>query len=172
MESGSTNQAYDAIDEPDDSSSDSASSSSQSTFEPIPQSMNKYNTMKITATTIGSIAAHSSDEKTADLLKLFQLDQQQSNCATKFNFFNHKKINYWKHLIRKVFLQRNIQQLQSQPIISILYDSKLENQISYQRNDRGTLSRTNERENHFSIIVQPANEFATSVSIKKSSKKV
>src|SRR5699024_5974646 len=99
-----TNQAYDPIDEPDDSSSNSESSSAHSTFEPASQSMKKYNTMKITATTIGAIAAHSSDEKTADLLNLFQLDQQQSNCATKFNFFNDQKINNWKHQMRKVFL--------------------------------------------------------------------
>ena len=51
-----------------------------------------------------------------------------------------------------------------------MYDSKFEDQLVYEENKLLTMSRTLERQDHFTIIVQPSKTFATSVTVEKSDK--
>lgn len=127
----------------------------------------KNNVLKITSTAITAIATHISDRTTADLLNAFQLDKQLSDPTFQVKQFNNNKVFRWKSKIRKTFYQKNLDELQSRPIISILYDSKLENQLTNRQNERETFSRAIERQDHFTVVVQPANKFATSISLTK-----
>lgn len=150
------------------SSDNNQSSGSSYELDPTDSELQPGNNMmSITSTTITAIATHSSDAQTADMLESVQFDLKFNNQPIEFHAFNRSKVHRWKEFIRNVFLERQRIELQSKPIISLLYDSKLEDQMVYNKNEREFFSRTTERQDHYTIVIQPENIFATSISIIK-----
>ncbi|KAJ6215332.1 hypothetical protein RDWZM_009832 [Blomia tropicalis] len=147
----------------DDDSSEIESISSE--VEEATNVEKKYNTQMLTSLCIQTISTGCSIRKTTEIISSFILDMKLNN-TIDLKPITKSKIESGLKRVRKISKTFHLNKLISEPFLALLFDSKRDDQLKFIKSSQNTFSRTNVKEEHYTLVKQPGDIFVSSVSSK------